>query len=228
MRQYLRDAFLTLVTVASLWLFYACSGCAPVTLAPAGAQSPAVTGASVVTLVRPVARWTWGSLASEDGLTDNGFKLRYEPSCNAFAIPGGLLMTAAHCVEGIEPGGEVRYLSPDGVGHGIAKLLSVNVAADLATCEAPGLKPLPVTSPPRDGAEVLAVSSFYGQTHYGKVLEPLGSGRYETSVSIIKGWSGSPALDAHGRVWGVVSQCRLPEPGATDCAPGAAIVTALQ
>lgn len=228
MWRFTKDLCVTIILASSLYLLgLFAQGCAPATLAPAGAQSPVVTGASVVTLVRPAARWTWGNLSSEEGLTSSGFKLRYEPSCSAFAIPGGLLMTAAHCVEGIEPGGEVRYLSPDGIGHGIAKLLSVNKAHDLATCEAQGLTPLPVTSPPRDGEQVLAVSSFYGQTSYGKVLAALASDRYETSFSIIKGWSGSPVLDTHGRVWGVVSQCNL-GPDKLECAPGATIVTALK
>lgn len=226
--RFIKDFAVTIILAASLYLLgLVAQGCAPATLAPAGAQSPAITGASVVTLVRPVSRWTWGNLSSEEGLTSSGFKLRYEPSCNAFAIPGGLLMTAAHCVQGIEVGGEVRYLSPDGVGHGVAKLLSVNEVHDLATCEAQGLTPLPVTSPPRDGEPVLAVSSVYGQTHYGTLVEALASSRYETSFSIIKGWSGSPVLDTHGRVWGVVSQCNL-GPDKLECAPGATIVTALQ
>jgi len=230
MAQFVKDTFLSVVLAATLWLVYSCSGCAPATLAPArstaGAQSPAVTGASVVTLIRPEAQWTWGNLASEN-FTDGGFKVRYVPSCNGFAIEGNRLVTAAHCVTGIEPGGEVRYLSPDGVGHGIATLLSVNEAADLATCEAYGLTPLPVTSVPRDGDAVVAVSSFYGQTSYGKVLGRLSTGYYATSQTIIKGWSGSPVLDLHGRAWGVISQC--PEVAETkECEPGHAIVTALQ
>jgi hypothetical protein len=151
----------------------------------------------------------------------------YVASCNAFAISGNRLMTAAHCVPGVEPGGEVRYLSPDGVGHGIAILLSVNKDADLATCEAYGLTPLPVTSAPRDGENALSVSSFYGQTSYGHVSAKLGQGFYETSLSIIKGWSGSPVLDTHGRAWGVVSRCyTVPETG--ECQPGTTIVTALE
>lgn len=226
--RFVKDLCLTIILASSLYLLgLFAQGCAPATLAQAGAQSPAVTGSSVVTLVRPAARWTWGNLSSEEGLTDSGFKLRYERSCNGFAIPGGLLMTAAHCVAGIEPGGEVRYLSPDGVGHGIATLLSLNEAADLATCEAQGLTPLEVTSPPRDGETTLAVSSFYEQTSYGKVLNRLSTGYYETSVSIIKGWSGSPLLDMHGRVWGLVSQCHL-RPDSSECDTSGSIVTALQ
>lgn len=227
MWRFTKDVLLTLILGLSLWGVYSCAGCAPATLAPASAQTPAVTGASVVTLVRPAARLTWGSLSSEEGLTDSGFKIRYEPTCNGFAIPGNQLLTAAHCVKGIEPGGEVRYLSPDGVGHGIATLLSVNEATDLATCEAHGLTPLEVTSPPRDGETTMAVSSYYGQTSYGKVLERLTTGYYETSVSIIKGWSGSPLLDTHGRVWGLVSQCHL-RPDSSECDTSGSIVTALQ
>lgn len=226
MAQFVKDTFLSCVLAATLWLVYSCCGCAPATLAPASAQTPAVTGASVVTLVRPAARWTWGSLSSEEGLTDSGFKLRYARSCNGFAIPGNQLLTAAHCVAGIEPGGEVRYLSPDGVGHGIATLLSVNEAADLATCEAHGLTPLEVTSPPRDGETTLAVSSYYGQTSYGKVLGHMSTGFYATDFSIIKGWSGSPVLDTRGRVWGVVSRCTLDDTG-LECAPGHTFVAAL-
>lgn len=225
--RFVKDLCLTIILAASLYLLgLFAQGCAPATLAQAGAQSPAITGASVVTLVRPAARWTWGSL-SEEGITSSGFKLRYEPSCNAFAIAGGLLMTAAHCVNGIEPGGEVRYLSPNGVGHGIATLLSVNEAHDLATCEAQGLTPLPVTSPPRDGEPVLSVSSLYEQISEGRVLGRLSTGYYETSQTIIHGWSGSPVLDTHGRVWGVVSQCTQAA-GKLDCEPGRAIVTALE
>lgn len=226
MGQFVKDTFLSCLLAATLWLLYSCTGCAPATLAPAGAQSPAVTGASVVTLVRPGVQWTWGSLATEQGLTDSGFRLRYLPSCNGFAIEGHRLMTAAHCVAGVELGGEVRYLSPDGVGHGIATLLAVNDAEDLATCEAYGLTPLPVTSPPRDGETVLSVSSYYGQTSYGVMRNRLSSGFYETSQTIIHGWSGSPVLDTHGRVWGLVSQCHM-NADSSECAPGGTIVTAL-
>lgn len=228
MAQFLKDAFTTFVLALSLWLVGACSGCAPSELAPASAQSPAVTGASVVSLVSPVTRWTWGNLSDEDGLTDNGFKVRYEAYCNAFAISGGRLMTAAHCVTGVDVGGDVKYLSPDGVGYGHATLLSVNKAADLATLEALGLAPLPVTSPPREGADVRAVSSVYEQTHYGNVQSKLAMGFYETSVPIIKGWSGSPVLDSHGRVWGVISQCHLKDGVGPQCDGTGSIVTALQ
>ncbi len=227
MRQFIKDSFLALLTLASLWLVYACSGCAPATLAPAGAQSPAVTGASVVTLVRPQARWTWGALSSEAGLTSSGFKLQYEKSCNAFAVADAKLVTAAHCVAGFAIGDELLYLSPDGVGYGLAELERVDAARDLAWAHAPGLTALPVTSPPRDGEPALSVSSYYEAANYGVVVSKLSGGFYETSQTIIKGWSGSPVFDGHGRVWGVVSQCHLQDSG-TECAPGYTIVTALE
>ncbi len=227
MWRFTKDVLLTILMGLSLWGVYACSGCAPATLAPAGASRPAVTGASVVTLVRPEARWTWGALSSDVADNGTGFRLRYEPSCNAFAIEPETLVTAAHCVRGIEPGGEVRYLSPDGVGYGFAELVRVDLARDLAWARAGGLKPLPVASPPAPGSVVISVSSFYEAVNTGSLVAQLSTSYYETTQTIIKGWSGSPVFDARGRVWAVVSRCHVAS-DSDDCIPGATIVTALE
>lgn len=202
--------------------------CAPTALAPEGTSTPAVSGASVVTLVRPQARWSFGSLASENW-TRATWRIGYVPSCNAFAVEHAgsqHLATAAHCVDGLKLGEAVLYLSPDGVGYGHAILSYVDPAKDVAFARASGLHSLPRSSVPREGEAVLSVSSLYSSTSYGRLLSHLSMGYYETTQTIIHGWSGSPVFDARGRVWGVVSKCTQ-NAGANECEPGRAIVADL-
>lgn len=214
--------------VLFLALVMCCADCSPAELAPRTVHRPAVTSASVVTLVRRTVQWQWAPLSSEQWL-DSGFRTRWAPSCNAFVVHGPALVTAAHCVAGVELGAPVRYIEPSGIGLGTAWLVELDDPADRAVLEpalSVNLVPLPAGFPPSVGDPVVSVSSFYSARSEGVVVARLSSGYFETSMTIIHGWSGSPVLDADGRVWGVVSQCRQKE-GAAECEPGRTIVAPL-
>lgn len=168
--------------------------------------TPTVTGASVVTLVHPAAR------LDEDGVEP--LPPRWRGYCNAFAVsaprvPGGvLLLTADHCVRHI--GSVLRYLAPNGVGHGKAIRWGTwrgDVVALLPL--APGqLRALPTSPPPELGATVEAVSSLYDGAARGAVVASLGAGHVAASLPVQRGWSGSPVLDEDGAAWGVVVGCQ--------------------
>jgi S1-C subfamily serine protease len=225
---FLKRLLIAIALVSSILLVGYCVGCTPSELSPRTTHRPAVTAASVVTLVKPALQRQWAPLASEQWL-DSGFRRRWVPCCNAFAVRGPLLVTAAHCVADAELGAPVRYIEPSGLGLGTAWLVSFDTADDRAVLEpAPSnnLAALATAFPPRMGEPALSVSSYYSARSEGHVVARLGSGYFETSQTIIHGWSGSPALDADGRVWGIVSHCRQSD-GAKECEPGRTIVAPL-
>lgn len=224
---FLKDLCLTCVLLVTLIAVGQCTACVPAQLSPATATCPAVSGSSVVTLVREIDEWQWAPLSSE--LDASGFHHRWAPHCNAFAVRGPALVTAAHCVSGAKVGDAIRYRAPNGVGLGVARLTRLDEAHDnavLSVDPGEGLEPLRISAPPPVGVPVLSVSSLYGATSRGRVIEQLGSGYFETSQTIVLGWSGSPALDEHGRVWGVVRGCSILV-GAAECSPGRAFVAPL-
>lgn len=168
--------------------------------------TPTVTGASVVTLVSPFGR------LDEDGVEP--LPPRWRGYCNAFAVaaprvPGGLLLlTADHCTRPI--GGVVRYLAPNGVGHGKAIRWGTwrgDVVA-LLPLDPGQLRALPTAQAPKLGANVEAVSSLYDGGARGALLATLGAEHVAASLPVQRGWSGSPVLDEAGAAWGVVVGCQ--------------------
>lgn len=195
----------------------------------AGAPGPVRMGVSAQSLVQlarlkhaqPEPTWNaegnpgWGSMRD-----------RWEPSCAAFAVErlGRVqLATAAHCVT---DGPEVRYFRTFGLGT--ARVQYLNEARDLAYLDVddPALDPIAVGPAPSEGEAVQAISPLYDATAPGRVDARYAEGWYETTQTIVYGWSGSPELDASGRVVGVVAKCPNTLQG-QPCTPGHALVTAL-
>jgi hypothetical protein len=204
-----------------------CTGCAPAKLSPASATCPAVTGASVVTLVRQLTEWQWAPLSQD--FEESGFRTRWAPYCSAFAVRGPVLVTAAHCLAGAKVGDAIRYREPNGVGLGVAFLARFDEALDgavLTVDSGSGLVPLPIAAAPLVGEPVLSVSSLYETTSRGRVAAQLSSGYVETTQTIVHGWSGAPVLNARGGAWGIVSRCGVAA-GASECEPGRAVVAPL-
>lgn len=201
------------VFLAALWL----SACAP----SRPPERAGVSSSSLVTLMR-VRPATPASFLG-DGLSRD----RYEPYCGAFAVKRAgrvQLATAAHCVGA---GQSVRYVPPSGWGLGTAHVVFWSPDSDLAYLEpesSAGLVPLDVAPAPGPGERVRAFSSVYGQTSFGRVTARLGFGWYETDQTIVRGWSGSPVVDASGRAVGVVAQCFT---RGGECLPGITHVSAL-
>lgn len=162
-----------------------------------------VTGASVVTLLKPVLG------VDADGVLPT--PPRWVPACNAFPLrlPDGsvALATAAHCAAVYPEGFDIRYLAVDGWGHGHARLTRGGPAVALLAVQDPLLEPLAVGPAPEPGWPASVVSSLADESAGGHVLTELGPGYVATDLRLAKGWSGSPVLNAAGRVWGVASLC---------------------
>jgi hypothetical protein len=185
--------------------------CAPSPSGSPWANEP--QGYSVVTIVEPKA----------DPYEDMAPK--WYAYCNAFAVLRGgetLLVTAAHCLHGVSPGGAVAYIPPSGWGFSHAEVVMVSEGMDQALLrpeETGDLVPLAVAAPPMSMALASSVSSYFGARSSGRVTGDLGLGWRATSITIRKGWSGSPVLDTNGAAWGIVSGCSVPF-GHGDCLDG--------
>ncbi len=222
-----RVLFVGLCLLVGVAIMSAC-GCTPAQYP--GAQ---VSRASVVTLVTPRER------SDADGVWS---RVVFVPSCNAFAVERDsevYLATAAHCLADPPTLGQtLRYLAPNGVGHGFARVTFLDLSGDRALAVATGgdLEPLREAGPPGEGAWVESVSSYYSAVSAGTVIGELSDGWHQTTQTIVFGWSGSPVLDRQGRAWGIVSKCPLASTvelaaehgvGLGTCLPGATIVTVL-
>jgi hypothetical protein len=174
------------------------AGCAPRPVA-----GTRVTGASIVTLVRPQL------VFDEDGVEP--IAQRYAPFCEAFAVRDGgavALLSAAHCAK---TDADLHYLSPNGFGHGHASVIRREAAKDLVwlkPADGAGLVPLETAPPPAVWAPVFALSNHFAARAAGRVTAVYRGGFYETDLQFWPGWSGAPVLDNAGRVWGVVVGCR--------------------
>jgi hypothetical protein len=153
---------------------------------------------------------------------------RWMGYCNAFAVKQRLstvLITAEHCVPERELalGEIVRFEAPSGWGHGKAQLAwrdTTHDAAVLLPLEPAALQPFVTARPPLAGERVESYSALFDAWHVGAMggeLAP-GSGLHVSTLTIAKGWSGSPMLDAHGAAWGIVSMCTPRDDGV--CEPG--------
>lgn len=159
----------------------------------------------------------------------------YVRACSAFAVrglgtlPGVWLVTAEHCA--FTP--RIRYLSPSGWGHSFASVEFTDARRDLALLQPdnPGeLVPYWVGAVPQNGERVRSVSAVYGGQSLGQLDAHLSGQFFETTQTIVLGWSGSPVVDSSGHAFAFVSKCNLAydKVPAGECAPGHTIVSVLQ
>lgn len=221
MKAFARDFGIVLLLTLALLFAAVLHGCAPGQVGPTRAGVPAE---AVVELVRQEThpRPTWGA---EPGWAD--LAPRWVSYCHAFGVErlGRVqLATAAHCV--VPESSATRYQRA--VGLGTARFSYYSEARDVAYLDTDE----PVTALPRalalgefpaDGTAVRVFSSSGASS--GLVTGPYVLGYYGTTLTIHKGWSGSPVVDARGRAVGIAVKCQA-EPYA-DCMPGSAIVAAL-
>jgi hypothetical protein len=199
------------VTRAGLALLLAV-GCTPGT--PPTPESALVELVRLETDPRP----TWGDTPGWAGLAS-----RWVPYCSAFGVARAgrvQLATAAHCVSS-QP---VHYRCRAGVS--LASVVFVSEARDVAYLDPLGCTPSalePGPTPPV-GEMLSAHSSLYAGPTYGRVVEHYVSGYYETTQTIVYGWSGSPVVDHLGRAVGLVAKCPSYE---GRCVPGHTIVASL-
>jgi hypothetical protein len=178
--------------------------CALVALAcaPRPITGSQLTTASVVTLLKPAI------LADEDGAPTPP---RWVPACNAFPVVladgSVVLATAEHCAAVYPPGSNIHYLAVDGWGHGHASLLSRGDGVAFLAVADPLLEPLAIGPVPEPGWPASVVSSLAEESASGHVLAILGPRYVATDLRVERGWSGSPMLNAAGKVWGVASLC---------------------
>ncbi len=220
----MKNPLALLLTLCTL-LVLSCASCASPYPMPSAAPTEARTKdpkLALVTLVRFVAepRATWG-VGAEPGWSG---KAEWQPYCTAFGVKrmGRVqLATAAHCVP---EGGRVHYLQHVGFGQAVASFTSE--ARDVAYLDPSGDLPatLELAPMPPAGAHVGAYSSTFEPVSTGRVVTEYVLGFYETSQTIVFGWSGSPVVDDLGRVVGVVSKCPTTE---GQCTPGHTIVASL-
>lgn len=171
--------------------------------------------ASVVVLVEQVAEFQEPSLSSADFGEHTGvYVSAWRGRCNAFALErksGELyLVTAAHCLRERLLGSVARYLPPDGWGIDRAVLVKLEPARDYAELDVSrrgGLEPLQVGPSPGNGEPVLSVSAYFEEQATGISKGELSGSWFGTTQRIEHGWSGSPVLDAQGRVWGFLAKC---------------------
>ncbi len=220
MKAFFRDFGIVVLLLATLVL------CAWSTACTSGrpAARAGVSSASLVTLMRLEPAQVEPDLEGYGSEHD-----RYVPTCTAFAVKrlGRVqLATAAHCVRDVL---SVRYVPPSGWGLGIATVQDISEARDVAflDVEQGELRPLEMAAQPGTGERVRAFSAVYDQTSLGRVLAQYEEGWYETSQTIVYGWSGSPVVDDAGRAVGVVSKCPDTIQG-MPCKPGHALVTSLE
>lgn len=211
------------VTLTSFML-PACSTTAPPHMPATQAQL-----ASVVVLVEQAAEFQEPALSSEAfGEHTGSYAAVWRGRCNAFALEraGALyLVTAAHCTTPRVLGAELRYLPPDGWGIDRAVLVKLDRTRDYAELRPErggGLVALARGQAPGNGEPVLSVSAFFQEQAPGRSKGELSGSYYGTTQRIEKGWSGSPVLDAHGRVWGLLSKCETQE---GKCIAGAVVAS---
>jgi hypothetical protein len=178
------------------------------------------------------------------------------PCCSAVAVldAQGLVMldTAAHCVvhkinqddpapdadQWANIGDSIWYRTQDGYYPQRATIAKYDAVRDRAT-----LEPVDGDAPPplalrraKSGSRVHAVSGLYGyEVHDGRVQGKTFAGApgvwfWESDVSIVPGWSGSPVLNEAGEVVGIISKCNGVSVNAGDrilhsCLPGWSIFT---
>lgn len=163
--------------------------------------------------------------------TDNSWQVEKIQCCNAVAVregPGAAgvkLLTAAHCLFSAGSGADVGYNTRDDItafvhvgGPRLARVLRVDKAHDRAELSPVelgdaielGRSALAVGASEPDGP-VRTISGYYGWSSLsGAVVARVwgeGGSYYITDLDVKHGWSGSPVLDARGRVVGVVISC---------------------
>jgi hypothetical protein len=180
------------------------------------------------------------------------------PCCSAASVLDlhgrVVLVTAAHCVlhkinqDDPAPDADTWAHVGDRVFYvpGGSSALEATVSWFDAPRDRAILKPVDGEAPPPlplrklcdrcqlDGAPVHAVSALFEQTRSGTITGKswagFGSRFWESDMSIIPGWSGSPVLDEAGEVVGIVAKCNGTTINAGDqiqrtCTPHWAIFT---
>ena len=205
--------------LVGLLLVLSCS--APTVMIRSTTDTPSLTSASVVTIIEP-------NIETDEYWVPIGYG--WHATCNAFCVQRlgtNYLITAAHCVPDQKHGDQVRYLKPNGIGHGVGKLIWTSPEHDNAvvSVDDPDLVPLTIDAAyePAMGDIAQSASSYYATESYGHVIGSLAPGYYDTTQSIVRGWSGSPVLNENGNVWGIVSKCSF-DWLTMECRPGYAIV----
>jgi hypothetical protein len=134
------------------------------------------------------------------------------PECSGVAITTNQIMTAAHCLQGLERGDKVAFVSHErwtrtAGGYDDARLAFVNEDRDLAvlTSPVPFLQPVEQRQPV-EGEDLWARSALFGETHEGELLPGIGFFR-DTTITIRPGWSGSPVFGRDGKLVGIVHSC---------------------
>ena len=192
-----RDFGITLLLALALMLAYFSQGCSS---APAPSARYGVSTASMVSLAR-LERATPMSFL-ETGLARD----RWVPHCTAFAVTrlGRVqLATAAHCVKGTD---QARYFRTWGLG--LARVSWVSVARDVAYLDVEDASLVPLEMGIMQvGQSVRSYSTLYDAVSDGRVQYEYEGGWFETTQTIVFGWSGSPVVDSFGRVVGVVAKC---------------------
>ena len=223
MKDLIRDFGITALLVLALVVGSCLHGCVPGPAARTDPPRVGVDASALYTLVRQEThpRATWGT--GDDTPTWTGLAPRWMAYCHAFGVRRlgrAQLATAAHCVAGA---GTFRYQRPWGLGT--AHVSYVSEARDVAYLDTDEpVRTLERGEPPPLGTHVRVFSTFGSNS--GLVTDQYVLGMYEASLTIRRGWSGSPVVDAYGRAVGVVVKCVTDDTGA-ECAPGHAIVAAL-
>lgn len=141
------------------------------------------------------------------------------PLGSAVAIAPNRLLTNAHVIpEGVT---DLAFRRGDGAVAGTARLLARSDRMDLAVLAVPAVfaPAPPAEAPPRQGAPVWAAGAPAAGPAVvaGQVMQPAatlpghGSG-FTARLGALLGYSGGPALDAEGRLLGLVTA--VPQPGA--------------
>jgi len=156
----------------------------------------------------------------------SGEEVSRVPCCNAFAaragpgVAGVRLYTAAHCVREARVGDDVRYVSRElwartAKGSASARVVLYDSAHDRAALtpveyeDAQALITFALTraAPDEGRPDVSAVCAWSGwESERGEMLARVDH-LWPTTIDVVPGWSGSPALDTQGRAIGIMIAC---------------------
>ncbi len=180
--------------------------CSPGTYIRVHNDKPISTSA-IVTIVQP--RLTFDA----DGVPSG---VGYYAHCNGFFVSyynHAYMVTASHCVRGLNVGDRVDYLNPNGFGIGHSTLVDSDTTFDTAMLQPESIPVDPLVADVNykvnAGDTVFSCSSLTHQTVLGNVIGELTYGWFDTTQSVAKGWSGAPVMNGDGNVIGLVSMCHF-------------------
>lgn len=180
--------------------------CSPGTYIRVHNDKPVSTSA-IVTMVEPRL------IFDEDGVPKG---IGYYAHCNGFFASyynHAYMITASHCVSGLNVGDQVDYLNPNGFGIGHTTLIDSDPTFDQAVLlpETVPVDPLvtDVNYQINAGDTVFSLSAITKQTVLGNVIGELTHGWFDTTQTVAKGWSGAPVMNGDGNVIGLISMCHF-------------------